>query len=63
MFRPAKYWATGTKITLHANLTGVKTGTGKYVGSDASTSYTIGAAMVSTVNMATHKMTSPATAR
>jgi lipoprotein-anchoring transpeptidase ErfK/SrfK len=56
MFRPAAYWATGTKITLHANLTGVKTGTGKYVGADESTSYSIGSAMVSTVNMTTHKM-------
>jgi lipoprotein-anchoring transpeptidase ErfK/SrfK len=57
MFRPAKYWATGTKITLHANLTGVRTGSGKYVESDADTSYSIGAAMVSTVNMSTHRMT------
>ncbi len=57
MFRPSHYWATGTKITLHANLTGVRTGTGKYVANDESTSYSIGAAMISTVNMSTHKMT------
>jgi lipoprotein-anchoring transpeptidase ErfK/SrfK len=35
----------------------VQTGVGKYVGNDASTSFTIGSAMVSTVNMRTHRMT------
>jgi lipoprotein-anchoring transpeptidase ErfK/SrfK len=57
MFRSSHYWKTGTKISLQANLAGVKTGTGKYVGSDASTSFTIGSAMVSYVNMKTHHMT------
>jgi len=57
MYRPAHYWAAGTKISLKANLAGVKTGTGKYVGSDASTSYSIGSSMISYVNMKTHQMT------
>jgi len=57
MFRSSHYWKTGTKISLKASLAGVKTGTGKYVGSDASTSFTIGSAMVSYVNMKTHHMT------
>ncbi|MDP9218951.1 MAG: Ig-like domain-containing protein [Actinomycetota bacterium] len=56
MFRSASYWKTGTKISLKANLAGVKTGTGKYVGSDASTSYQVGSAMMSYVNMKTHQM-------
>ncbi len=57
MYRSSRYWKSGTKISLKANLAGVKTGTGKYVGSDASTSFTIGSAMVSYVNMKTHHMT------
>jgi lipoprotein-anchoring transpeptidase ErfK/SrfK len=56
MYRSTGYWKTGTKISLKANLAGVKTGTGKYVGSDASTSFSIGSAMISYVNMATHQM-------
>jgi lipoprotein-anchoring transpeptidase ErfK/SrfK len=56
MYRSSLYWATGTTISLKANLAGVKTGAGKYVGSDASTSYTIGSAMKSFVNMKTHQM-------
>jgi lipoprotein-anchoring transpeptidase ErfK/SrfK len=56
MYRPALYWTTGTSISLKANLAGVKTGAGKYVGSDAATSYTIGSAMKSFVNMKTHQM-------
>jgi len=56
MFRSSHYWKSGTKISLKASLAGVKTGAGKYVGADASTSYTIGSAMVSYVNMKTHQM-------
>jgi lipoprotein-anchoring transpeptidase ErfK/SrfK len=56
MYRSARYWTTGTTISLKANLAGVKTGTGKYVGSDASTSFKIGSAMKSFVNMKTHQM-------
>jgi lipoprotein-anchoring transpeptidase ErfK/SrfK len=56
MYRGQYYWTTGTKISLKANLAGVKTGAGKYVGSDASTSYSVGSAMKSFVNMKTHQM-------
>jgi lipoprotein-anchoring transpeptidase ErfK/SrfK len=57
MWRPVSFWKPGTRVTLSAPLTGVQTGVGKYVGNDASTSFTIGSAMVSTVNMRTHRMT------
>ena len=51
---PGGFWKPGTRVTLSTLLTGVQTGVGKYVGNDASTSFTIGSAMVSTVNMRTH---------
>lgn len=57
MWRPAKFWQPGTRVTLSTPLTGVQTGAGKYVGNDASTSFSIGSRMVSTVDMVTHRMT------
>jgi len=57
MWRPAAFWKPGTHVTLSTPLTGVQTGEGKYVGNDASTSFTVGSAMVSTVDMKTHRMT------
>jgi lipoprotein-anchoring transpeptidase ErfK/SrfK len=56
MYRPASYWKSGTKITLKANLAGVKTGSGKYVTSDSSTSFKVGSRMTSVVNTRTHHM-------
>ncbi len=57
MWRPATYWKPGTKVTVNAPLTGVQTGAGKWVGNDDHASFTIGSAMVSTVNIKTHQMT------
>jgi lipoprotein-anchoring transpeptidase ErfK/SrfK len=57
MWRPQSFWKPGTRVTLSTPLTGVQTGEGKYVANDASTSFTVGSAMVSTVNMKTHRMT------
>ena len=56
MWRPATFWKPGTRVTLSTPLTGVQTGAGKYVANDASTSFTVGSAMVSTVDMKTHRM-------
>jgi lipoprotein-anchoring transpeptidase ErfK/SrfK len=57
MWRPKTFWKAGTKVTVNAPLAGVQTGDGKFVGADASGGFTVGASMVSTVNIKTHMMT------
>ena len=57
MFRPKTYWKPGTKVTVDAPLAGVQTGTGKFVGKDATGGFKVGSAMISTVNIRTHQMT------
>jgi lipoprotein-anchoring transpeptidase ErfK/SrfK len=57
MWRPATYWKPGTRVTVNAPLTGVQTGPGKWVANDDQASFTIGSAMVSTVDMKSHTMT------
>ncbi|MEO7069978.1 MAG: Ig-like domain-containing protein [Nostocoides sp.] len=57
MWRPKSYWIPGTKVTVSAPLTGLQTGDGKWVGNDESGGFTVGAATVSTVDIATHTMT------
>lgn len=41
-WRPEKYWPSGTKVTVTAQVYGVEVGNGLYGQSDASTSFTIG---------------------
>jgi lipoprotein-anchoring transpeptidase ErfK/SrfK len=57
MWRPKTYWKPGTTVTVKADLTGVQTGPGKWVANDDSASFTIGSAMVSTVDIKRHVMT------
>jgi lipoprotein-anchoring transpeptidase ErfK/SrfK len=57
MWRPATYWQPGTKVTVNAPLTGVQTGADKWVANDDHASFTVGSAMISTVNIQTHMMT------
>lgn len=57
MWRPKSYWLPGTKVTVSAPLTGVQTGDSKWVADDQSGGFTVGAATISTVNIATHQMT------
>jgi lipoprotein-anchoring transpeptidase ErfK/SrfK len=57
MWRPQTYWKPGTRVTVDAPLMGVQTGDGKWVGNDAHGGFTVGAAMVSSVNIKTHTMT------
>lgn len=56
-WRPATYWPKGTKVTVKAGLSGVSTGDGGYLGRDISTTFTIGTARVSHVDLATHRLT------
>lgn len=57
MWRPVSYWKPGTKVTVNAPLTGVQTGPGKWIANDDSASFTVGSAMISTVDIARHVMT------
>ncbi|MBT2368528.1 L,D-transpeptidase family protein [Streptomyces sp. ISL-10] len=55
-FRPEKYWAAGTKVTVKLNLDGVEGRPGVY-GKQAKTfSFTVGRSQVSTVDAAAHTM-------
>lgn len=56
MWRPAKYWLPGTKVTITANLAGVQTGPKKWIGHDATGSFTVGDAHISYVDIANHEM-------
>ena len=57
MWRPKTYWKSGTKVTVDAPLTGVQTGDGKWIGNDDRGGFTVGSAMISSVNIKTHMMT------
>lgn len=57
MWRPAEYWRPGTTVSVNAPLTGVQTGPDKWVANDDSASFTVGSAMVSTVDIKAHTMT------
>jgi lipoprotein-anchoring transpeptidase ErfK/SrfK len=52
-FRPVKYWKPGTKVTVRANLNGVKAGGGVYGQKSAATSFTVGRSLVTRVNLDT----------
>ena len=56
MWRPAKYWVPGTKVTVRAPLTGVQTGPDKWVANDDSAAFSVGASMISYVDIKTHQM-------
>ena len=53
-WRPQHYWKPGTKVTVNANVYGVPVGDGVYGQQDVSTSFTIGAAKIFTINDKTH---------
>jgi lipoprotein-anchoring transpeptidase ErfK/SrfK len=55
-YRPEKYWATGTKIEVNADLYGVKFGKGVYGASSAHASLTIGDSHVLIADYKTERM-------
>jgi lipoprotein-anchoring transpeptidase ErfK/SrfK len=55
-YRPEKYWAPGTKITLRAGVGGLPMGNGMYGKRDRIAHITVGRAMVSKVDANTHEM-------
>jgi lipoprotein-anchoring transpeptidase ErfK/SrfK len=52
-FRPAKYWKPGTKVTVRANLNGIKAGGGVYGQKSEATSFKVGRSLVTKVNLDT----------
>jgi hypothetical protein len=57
IWRPATYWKPGTKITVTADIGGIETREGVWTTRSSSNTFTVGDAMVSTVNTKTHRMT------
>jgi lipoprotein-anchoring transpeptidase ErfK/SrfK len=57
MWRPKNFWIPGTNVTVSTPLHGLQTGDGKWIAGDDGTSFTVGSAMVSTVDMNAHRMT------
>ncbi|MBY8343262.1 Ig-like domain-containing protein [Streptomyces spinosirectus] len=55
-FRPEKYWASGTKVTVKLNLDGVEGRPGVYGKQVKTVKFTIGRNQVSVVDAKTHKM-------
>ncbi|MFI6657292.1 Ig-like domain-containing protein [Streptomyces sp. NPDC050523] len=55
-FRPEKYWASGTKVTVKLNLDGVEGRKGVYGKQVKTVRFTIGRNQVSVVDAKTHKM-------
>jgi lipoprotein-anchoring transpeptidase ErfK/SrfK len=55
-WRPEKYWPSGTKVTLNANLTGVGDGNGRYGVHGYTHTFTIGADIETQVSAPNHSM-------
>ncbi|AWK10856.1 hypothetical protein SSP531S_30630 [Streptomyces spongiicola] len=55
-FRPEKYWAAGTRVTVRLNLDGVEGRPGVYGKQAKTVSFTIGRSQVSTVDARAHTM-------
>ncbi|MFF4232721.1 Ig-like domain-containing protein [Streptomyces sp. NPDC001820] len=55
-FRPEKYWAAGTKVTVKLNLDGVEGRPGVYGKQSKTVKFTIGRSQVSTVDAKAHRM-------
>jgi lipoprotein-anchoring transpeptidase ErfK/SrfK len=56
IWRPATYWKPGTKVAVRANITGIETRPGLWTARNSSTSFTIGSAMISTVDVSRHTL-------
>jgi lipoprotein-anchoring transpeptidase ErfK/SrfK len=57
VWRPAKYWTPGTRVSVRADIAGLETRKGVWTTHDASTDFRIGSAMVSTVDVKRHTLT------
>ena len=57
IFRPKTYWPAGTKVRMIAHLRGARTAKGVYATKNLTLSFTIGDAVISTVDTKKHTMT------
>ncbi len=57
IWRPASYWAPGTTVKVTADVAGIETRPGIWTKRNASTSFRVGSAMISTVDVAAHTLT------
>jgi lipoprotein-anchoring transpeptidase ErfK/SrfK len=57
IFRPRRYWPAGERITLAAHTAGVRSAPGVFGAADNLTSFRVGPARVSTVDVRRHRMT------
>src|SRR5206468_10718295 len=55
-WRPKKYWKSGTKVTVDADIDSVPAGNGVFGQTSRVNKFTIGRSMISKVNMNTHEM-------
>ncbi|OLB76556.1 MAG: hypothetical protein AUI14_18470 [Actinobacteria bacterium 13_2_20CM_2_71_6] len=55
-WRPEKYFAPGSRISVKVNILGVNLGNGTYGAANASTNYSIGEAKIAVVDTNTHRM-------
>ncbi|NLT57312.1 MAG: L,D-transpeptidase family protein [Actinomycetales bacterium] len=56
-WRPRRYWPAGTRVTVSSDLRGVQVASGTWGTTDDRSSFRIGSAMVSTVDIDRHAMT------
>ncbi|MEU1037318.1 Ig-like domain-containing protein [Streptomyces sp. NPDC005551] len=56
-FRPEEYWKAGSKVTMKIDLDGVEGANGVYGVQDKTVTFTVGRSQVSTVDVATQRMT------
>lgn len=57
IWRPATYWAPGTKVSVKADLAGIETRPGIWTMRNASNTFSIGSSMISTVDVKAHTLT------
>jgi lipoprotein-anchoring transpeptidase ErfK/SrfK len=55
-WRPDAYWPTGTRVTLTAKLSGVETGSGRFLRRDIHDTFRIGTARISYADLAAHTL-------
>jgi lipoprotein-anchoring transpeptidase ErfK/SrfK len=56
-YRPANFWPAGTKVTLHAEITGVDAGDGLWGAADRTRSFTIGRQQIIRVDVVKKRLT------
>jgi lipoprotein-anchoring transpeptidase ErfK/SrfK len=56
IWRPAAYWKPGTRVSVRADIAGIETRQGLWTAKNATASFSVGSAMVSTVDVKRHTL-------